>query len=484
MAVEYDLVVIGGSTAAVYAAVAAAHLQARVALVEPHQVMKNWLGTGFIHSKALNQVARVAHHLGEAHQFGVFWETESDAQPRFTQACEWANSVVSTLEDVHSPAILASLGIDFIAGNGEFCRLPHFAFVVNSRHLRARAYLIATGSRLVIPEIEGLADIGYLEPADIWQQPVSLEYSHPSWVIIGGGCVGIELAQTLVRLGVNVTLVVSDSHILPKEDPDVSLLLQAQLEAEGVRVCTQAEVKQVKRIENKKWVLVGNKAIEADEVILATFGQPNIENLNLEAVGVKLNRAGIQLNEKLQTTNPRIYACGDVFGGYQFAHIADYEARIALKNALFLPIFKVDYRSIPWAIFSDPMLARVGLTEAEAMRRYGKEVLVLRQYFKTVNRAVLMGETTGLCKIVVRRNGEILGASIVGPEGGELIHILALAMHQRLKVSAIAQPTISPSLSEIIYQTAAEWHRQRLSSNTLLKDLLESFFNLRRSWRS
>jgi len=490
MAVDYDLVVIGDTQAGRHAAVAAARLQARVALVEPQQPAKNSLGTGFIHSKALTQVAALNKRLGEVNQFGVFWETESDKQLqptpsiRFADAWEWASGVVSTVEELHSPAVLASLGVDIITGGGEFCRRPHLAFVARDRHLRSRAYLIASGSRAAIPDIEGLESTGYLTPGDIWQQTIPKQLPS-SLVVIGGGAVGTEMAQTLVRLGVSVTLVVKGSHILPKEDPEASFLVQSQLETEGVRVLTEAAVTQVKRIDDKKWILGGNKAIEADEIMLVTRQMPNVEALNLEGVGVKWHRRGIELNEKLQTTNPRIYACGDAIGGYQFAHIAEYEARVALKNALFLPIFKLDYRGIPWAIFSDPQLARVGLTEAQARRRYGKDVLVLRQYFKTVSRALMLGETTGLCKIIVRGNGEILGASIVGSEAGELIHAIALAMRQKLKVDAIANlPHISPTLSEIISQTAAEWHRQRLSSNTRLEDLLEGFFNLRRSWSS
>ena len=485
MTVDYDLVIIGGTQAGRRAAVAAAQLQARVALVEPHPPVKNWLGAGFIHSKALTQVGRVARNVRDASQFGIYLENDlRHASIRCGEAWEWASGVVSTLEEQQSPAVLASLGVEVIAGAGEFCRKPHLAFVVNHRHLRARAYLIATGSTLSLPEIEGFYATGAITPADMWQQPTSQQLSG-SWVVIGGNAVGTEVTQTLARLGVDVTLVVKSEHILAKEDPEAARLIQAQLEAEGVRVLVQTQVRQVKRIDDKKWVLAGNKAIEADEILLATRQQPNVETLNLEGVGVKWNRRGIHLNDKLQTTNPRIYACGDAIGGYQFAHIADYEARIALKNALFLPVFKVDYRGIPRAIFSDPMLARVGLTEAQSRRRYGKDVFVLREYCKTASRAVLLGETTGLCKIIVRGNGEILGASIVGAEAGELIHVLALAVRQKLNVGAIASlPHISPTLSEVIEKTASGWHQQRLGSNPKLQNFLEALFNWRRSWFS
>lgn len=509
MTVEYDLIVIGGSTAGTYAAVAAAHLNARVALVEPQGLQTNWLGYGALYTQALTQVGRVAQQVRDAPQFGIYSSDPDSTEQRqtssvqLTEAMQWADAVVHTCSEQYSPAILASLGVDVITGVGEFCRRPHLGFIVNNRRLRARAYLIATGSRPVVPDIEGLQTVGYLTPTDIWQEglkkglqvdSLKVEDSNlqpsarplqGSWVVIGGGPIGIELAQTLARLNCEVTLVMKALHILPNEDPEASRLVQAQLEAEGVRVLTESPVTQVRQIDDKKWVQAGNRAIEADEIILATGQMLNIESLNLEGVGVKFHRQGLELNEKLQTTNPRIYACGDVVGGYQFRHIAQYEASIALKNALFAPFFKVDYRGIPWAIFCDPQLAQVGLTEAQARQRYGKDVFVVRQYFKALDKAQILGETTGFCKIVGRLNGEILGASIVGPDASELIGTIALSVRQKLKVKAIANlPHISPTLSEITHKTALEWQRQRQSRNKTLQNFLESFFNLRRNWSS
>lgn len=486
MTVEYDLVVIGGSTAATYAALAAARLNARVALVENEPLQTSWLGQGAIYTHALAQVGRVAQQVRDAAQLGIHFPIADSTEPppvpslQFSEAMQWTQAVVSTCSELNSSAVLASSGVDVITGVGEFCRLPNLGLIVNERRLRSRAYLIATNSRPAIPNIEGLETIGYLTPADIWHQELL-----GSWVVIGGGPIGTQLAQTLARLNCDVTLVVRGSHLLSKEDPEAASLVQAQLEAEGVRVLTQSPVTHVRQIEDKKWVQAGNRAIEADEILVATGQQLNIESLNLEGVGVKFNRQSLELNEKLQTTNPRIYACGDVWGGYQFAHIAQYEARIALKNALFMPVFKVDYRGIPWAIFSEPQLAQVGMMEAQARRRYGKDVFVVRQYFKTLDKAQLLGETTGFCKIVGRQNGQILGASIVGPDASELIGAIALAIRQKIKVNAIANlPYVSPTLSEITHKTAMEWQRQRLSRNKTLHNFLEGFFNLRRNWSS
>ncbi len=470
-----------------------------------------------MYTQALAQVGRVIQQVSDAPQLGIHFSTvdSPEQQPvlsvQIAEAIQWAKEVVDTCSEQNSPVILGSFGVDVITGTGEFCRLPHLAFVVNNRRLRARAYLIATGSRPEVPDIDGVQTIDYCTPADIFQKRLQVESSpelkvgrlkvedsnqpsslqpltdqlQGSWVIMGASPISLELAQTLARLKCEVTLVVDASQILPKEDPEASLLVQAQLEAEGIRILTNSPVTQLRRIEDKIWVQAGDQAIEADEIVLATGYQPNVEGLNLEGVGVKYNRQGLELNEKLQTTNPRIYACGDVAGGYQFAHIAQYEASIALKNALFFPVHKVDYRGIPWAIFCDPQLARVGLTEAQARRRYGKDVFVVRQSFKTLDKAQLLGETIGFCKMIGRQNGEILGALIVSSQATELIGAITLAMRQKVKMKALADlPHLSPTLSEIIHKTALEWQQQRHSRNETLQKFWEGFFNLRRNWSS
>lgn len=479
MAVDYDVVIIGGLTAGRYAAIAAAQLRATVALVEPEE------GRSPIWPHALTELGRVMQQQRLASQFGIHSLHEDSGQNceslLWSEAMQWAKMLVSNLEEQNSPAVLAALGVDVIVGSGQFERQAHLAFAVNGRRLRARSFLIATGSRQWIPDIEGLETTGYLTAPEVWQ---SLAQPNPPqrWAIVGGDPVGIQMAQTLSRLGLNVTLVLRRSHILPQEDPDIAQLVQATLEAEGVRVLTATPVTQMKRIEGTKWLQAGDEAIETDEILLAAGQQPNVENLNLEAVGVKWNRRGLQLNKKLQTTNPRIYACGDVISGYQFTNIANYEAKIALKNALFFPVFKVDYRSLPWAIFCDPQMVRVGLTEEQARRKHGKNILVLRQYFKTLAAAQLHGETTGLCKLIVLRNGEILGAALVGLHAGELVNVFSLALAQKLKVAALATLSpVYPTMSEIFDQIATEYRQASLTNNTFLQNCLEGFFNLRRT---
>ncbi|MCC5648796.1 NAD(P)/FAD-dependent oxidoreductase [Nostoc sp. XA013] len=482
MTIDYDVVIIGSSLAGYYAALAATQLRATVALVEPK------LDYGFTHHHALTEIGKLGQKLNDAASFGIH-ATHTDTSEEchismaWQEAMLYAQCVASNLKEQHSPGILAALGVDVIVGSGQFQSSPQLAFAVNNRLLRARTYLLASGSRPEIPEIEGLEITGYLTLSNIWQS-LQGPILPKNWVIIGGIPQSIEIAQTLARFGCSVTLVVKHPYVLPNIDPEIGILLQAQLEVEGVRVLTDKRVTQVRLIEGKKWIQAGEKAIETDEILVAIGQQPNLESLNLATVGVKWHRRSLVVNDKLQTTNHRIYACGDVIGGYDFANIANYEAKIALNNALFFPRLKVDYRSIPWAIFSVPMVAQVGLTEAQAKRLFNRdEILVLRHYFKTVAAAQLRGETTGMCKLIVLRNGKILGASICGAEAGELINLIALALSQKIKVKDLANLSpVYPSFSEILEQTAREWSKQKLNSNIALQEFLEGFFHFRRNW--
>jgi pyruvate/2-oxoglutarate dehydrogenase complex dihydrolipoamide dehydrogenase (E3) component len=479
---DYDVVIIGGSLAARYAALNARQLRATVALVEPKS------GFGFIHHQAMGELAKLAQTLGNAAQFGIHTSQGDNRAEKHEVSVAWQEAlfyiqgVSSNHLLQHSPAILAGQGIDVIVGSGQFQASPDLGFFVNNRLLKGRTYLLAA-SVPAIPNIDGLQKTGYFTTSNIWQ---SLTESAPpkNSVIIGGTPQTIELAQTLARLGCSVTLIVKHPYILPDIDPEIAQLLQAQLEVDGVSIITDTIVTQVRRIDDKKWIQAGDKAIETDEIIVATKQQPNGESLNLAAVGVKWHNSRVLVNEMLQTTNPRIYACGDVIGGYDVPNIANYEAKIALKNALFFPRLKVDYRCLPWAIFTQPTLAQVGLTEAQAKRRYRhNQILVLQQYFKSLTAAQLQDNTTGICKLIVLRNGEILGASILGTEAGELINIIALAISQKIAVKYLADLSpVYPSFSEILSQTAQLWNQHKLNSNFALEEFLDDFFQFRRDW--
>lgn len=490
MTLDYDIVIIGGSLAGRYAALSATQLKAKVALVEPKsngglQSVARFYE--FIYSQVLGEIGNFAQRLGESEPFGIYALCADSTEKcqisvDMPQTALYAHAVVSNLQQQLSPAVLAAKGVDVIVGSGQFQSSPTLGFAINSRLLRARSYLLAT-SVYASPKIEGLQQTGFLTLSNIGQS-LSSPTLLKNWVIIGGVPQSVELGQTLVRLGCNVTLIVDRPYILSHLDSEIAHLLCSQLEADGVRILTQTQVTQVRRIDRKKWIQAGDKAIETDEIVVATGYQPNIESLNLADVGVKWQQHRLIVNDKLQTTNPHIYACGDVIGGYDCLNLAIYEANIALQNALFFPRVKVDYRCIPWAIMTHPMVTQVGLTEAQAKRQYGhNEVIVLQQYFKTLVAAQLRDETSGICKLIVLRNGEIVGASVLGAQAREIINIVALAIAQKIKVKHLANlSTVSPSFSEILEQTAKQWTHQRLSNNTTLQGLLENFFHFLRHW--
>jgi len=454
MAPDYDLVILGDRPGGLAAARMAAQCQARVALVAPSSVPNSLSYDPLTWLQAWR----------EGCQPGQTWAEVRQCCQAVTQAL-W-----------ESPSALALAGVDVVVGQGRFCRQPHLGVVTGDRQLAGRTYLLATGYRPRLPTIKGLAATGYITFIDLPQQ----ESLPERLVILGSDPIGIALAQFLVRWGVQVTLVIP-GRLLPAEDEEMAYGIQTQLEAEGVQVYCRQGVSRVQTLEGEKLLQVGTEAIAADEILVAVGSEPDLETLNLAATGVKQCRGGVILNRKLQTSHPRIYGCGAVAGGYPWPHIARYEAGVVVKNVLGLPLFTVNYQALPWIIPTDPPLARVGLTEAQARRRYGQDVAVLRQSFQSLNRAQIQGVTVGCCKLVVGRGGKLLGAHIWGAEAGEMIGAVALAIAKGLEVRTLAQTCrLAPTFCEILGQTASQWRQQQLWSRPWTQDLLESFFNWRR----
>ncbi len=385
---------------------------------------------------------------------------------------KYARAAIERLERQHHPALLAAMGIDPIVGVGKFQLLPHLGLNIGGRFIRAKSYLIATGSIPANPQIPGLEEIDYLtidRLTEIGETPIP-QY----WAIVGAETIGVELAQTLARLGCQVTLIVETEQILPHEDRKFANYIQAQLEADGVRIYLVTTVMAVMENGASKLVVLDSESIAVDEIFIALPERPLIESFNLTEVGVAYDRKGISIDAKLRTSNPNIYACGsvcgNVLGGYRSDGLTQSEAKIAVHNALSWRKTKVNYNSynrFPWAVYTDPPLARVGMKIAEAIQSKRKDIIILEQYFKNCPQAILNNTTTGLCQIIVTYKGDILGAAIVGQNAPELIQILALAIQHKLKIADLKTfPSLSPSYTELIDLTLEEWYKYQRDKNS------------------
>jgi pyruvate/2-oxoglutarate dehydrogenase complex dihydrolipoamide dehydrogenase (E3) component len=384
---------------------------------------------------------------------------------------KYARAAIDRLETQHHPALLAAMGIDTIVGMGKFRLQPHLGFDIDGRFIRAKAYLIATGSIPAHPQIPGLEEIDYLtidRLTEVAENPIPQH-----WAIIGTETIGVELAQTLARLGCQVTLLIETEQILPHEDRKFANYMQAQLEADGVRIYLVTTVMAVMQNGISKLVILDSESIAVDEIFIALPERPLIEPFNLAEVGVAYDRKGISIDSKLRTSNPKIYACGsvcgNVLGGYRSDSLTQSEAKVAVHNALSWRKTKVNYNnynSFPWAIYTEPPLARVGMKIDEVIQSKRKDIIILEQYFKNCHQAILNNTNTGLCQIIATHKGDILGAAIVGQNAPELIQILALAIQHKLKITDLKIfPSLSLSYNELIDLTIEEWYKYQRNKN-------------------
>jgi pyruvate/2-oxoglutarate dehydrogenase complex dihydrolipoamide dehydrogenase (E3) component len=353
---------------------------------------------------------------------------------------------------------------------------------IDGRFIRAKSYLIASGSIPANPQIPGLEEIDYLT---IDRLTEIAEMAIPQyWAIIGAETIGVELAQTLAKLGCQVTLIVETEQILPNEDRKFSSYIQAQLEADGVRIYLVTNVMAVMQNGASKLVVLDSESIAVDEIFIALPERPLIEPFNLTEVGVAYDRKGISIDNKLRTSNPNIYACGsvcgNVLGGYRSDGLTQSEAKIAVHNALSWRKTKVNYNSynsFPWAVYTEPPLARVGMKIDEAIQSKRKDIIILEQYFKNCPQAIISNATTGLCQIIATHKGDILGAAIVGQNAPELIQIIALAIQHNLKITDLKTfPSLSPSYTELIDLTLEEWYKYQLNKNGKQRSWLSRFW--------
>ena len=449
---RYDLVVIGMGSGGMVAAELAATLGLKVVVVERGRVGGDCLWTGCVPSKALLASAKVAHHLRTADRWGLpSMDPEIDTELVWKRIRAVQHEIATSDDD---PDRYRRMGVEILAGTARLVG-PN-AVDVEGRRLKTRFVLLCTGSRPVEPDIPGLGDAGFLTSETIFE----LDRAPASVIAIGGGPISIELSQGLTRLGVPVTVLQKGPGILPRDEPELVALLTDRLRAEGVDLRLDVSVERVEVVDGRK-VVHGTEGGEArtwsaDELLVGVGRAPNVESLGLEAAGVAVGKRGVEVDGRMRTNVPSVYAAGDVAGRYLFTHAAAYEAVRAVRD-MFLPGKGTADAVIPWCTFTDPELAHVGLTTAEARERHGDDVEVLRFDLSHSDRARADGATEGRIMAVCGPKGRLVGAHALSPSGGELIHELALAIDQGLRFRDLSGMVHAyPTLSTSIAQMAAE----------------------------
>ncbi|MEO6870584.1 MAG: mercuric reductase [Chthoniobacterales bacterium] len=455
----YNLVVIGAGTAGLVTAAGATGLGARVALIERNKMGGDCLNFGCVPSKALISSARLLHQMRNAEPWGV-----QSVEPNFKFAEVFARmrDARAELAPLDSRERFESLGVDVFEEEATFVSPNEIE--VSGQKLRARNFIIASGSRAVVPPVIGTSNVPYFTNETIFDD---LQEKPESLLIIGGGPIGCELGQMFQRLGVKVTLLDHQKRLLSKEDPEVSDFAREFLEADGVRVLTEVKIESAELTDGRITLRYGGKSVSGDALLVAAGRQPNVENLNLQKAGVQFTEKGVTVDEHLETTQPGIYAIGDVVGQLQFTHVADYHARIAIRNTLVPFGFlrqKVDYSVVPWCTYLDPEIATVGLTETAA-KEQGIACDRIVQEMKEVDRAVLERAEAGFARVLVKHGSdEVIGATIVGAHAGELIQEFVLAMKHDIGLQKIASTIYAyPTFAGLILKSAEKLNKKRLT---------------------
>lgn len=464
----YNLVVIGAGTAGLVTAAGAAMLGAKVALVEKHLMGGDCTNVGCVPSKTLIRSARVVADIQYAQKFGI--DTPREINIDFPAVMERLRRIRAEISPNDSAKrFKEEFGVDVFFGEARFRDTE--TVEVADKILRYKKAAIATGSHPTKLSIEGLEESGYLTNETVF----SLTQRPNRLAVIGGGYIGCELAQTFQRLGSEVVLLQKGDRLLSREDAQAAEIIQKTFVREGIQLLLSSKIKRIERKENEKVIHYELNGIEqmlvVDEILVATGRSPNIENLNLEAVGVKSDqKSGIIINDYLQTTNPRIYAVGDVCMKWKYTHAANAAARIVIQNALFSILGvgrkKLSSLTMPWCTYTDPEVAHVGMYPEEAEEK-GMEIDTFCIPLNDVDRAIVDGETEGFASLHVKKGTDkILGATIVARHAGEMIGEITLAMTNNLGLSAIAK-TIHPypTQAEVIQKAAENYSLGRLTQS-------------------
>jgi pyruvate/2-oxoglutarate dehydrogenase complex dihydrolipoamide dehydrogenase (E3) component len=454
-----DLCVIGAGSGGLSVAAAAARLGAEVVLIERHKMGGECLNTGCVPSKSLLAAAKRAQAMREAHAFGIR-PVEPEIEYRSVQ--KHIKDVIAAIAPNDSAERYTGMGVRVILADARFTNRS--TVVAGDMEIQARRFVLATGSSPAIPPVPGLDRVPHFTNETIFNAPSLPRHL----LIIGGGAVGLEMAQAYRRLGSEVT-VIEAAIPLARDDAEMRRPVIAKLTAEGVRLLDQARLERVESRGGQVRVVFAKDgrsySLDGSHLLIATGRRPNLEGLNLEDAGIRYDPNGITVNSALKTSNRRVYAIGDVINGPRFTHVANYHAGLVVRNALFRLPVKTDHLSIPWVTFTDPELAHVGLTEEGAKKKHGDKIQVLRWPYNENDRAQAERVTDGFLKVITARNGRILGASIVGHNAGEIIQMWSLAMQKGIDIKAMASITCPyPTLAEINKRAAMMHFVPKLTS--------------------
>jgi len=463
---DRNVIVIGAGSAGLVSAYIAAAVKAKVTLIEKHRMGGDCLNTGCVPSKALIRSAKLLSHIRRARAFGV---KEATADFAFADAMERVQRVIEAIEPHDSVARYSGLGVECLKGEAKI--VSPWEVQINGKILTTRSIVIAAGARPFVPPIPGVEQVGYLTSDTVW----NLRKLPARLVVFGGGPIGCELAQCFARLGSKVTQVEMLPRIMIREDPEISEMVLARFREEGVDVRLEHKAKQFLVENGEKALICEHKGEDVrilfDEVLVAVGRIANTAGYGLEELGIPVTRSRtVETNEFLQTLYPNIYACGDVAGPYQFTHTAAHQAWYAAVNALFGGVkkFRADYSVIPWATFTEPEVARVGLNEIEAKEK-GVAYEVTRYGIDDLDRAIADSEAHGLVKVLTAPGKDrILGVTIVGEHAGDLIAEYILAMRHGIGLNKILGTIhIYPTLSEANKYAAGNWKREHAPQNVL-----------------
>jgi len=458
--IKTDICVIGAGSGGLSVAAGASQMGAGTVLVERGKMGGDCLNYGCVPSKALLAAGKTAQNMRKSAPFGV-----QPVDPVIDHAIVYGHvqSVIGAIEPNDSVERFEGLGVNVIQAEGRF--LDRHTLEAGGKRIKARRFVIATGSSAFVPPIPGLDDVSFHTNETIF----TADKFPDRLIVIGGGPIGCEMAQAHRHLGADVTILEMFS-IMPKDDPELVDVARQSMTRDGINIREGVRVVRVEKTDSGVAVVVeadGNEErVEGSDLLLATGRAANVGSLNLDAAGVRYTPKGIEVDRRLRTSNRHIFAIGDCAGGLQFTHVAGYHAGIVIRNALFRLPAKADHRTVPWVTFTSPEVAQVGLTEDAARSSHGDGIRILRWPYHENDRAQAQRQTDGLIKAVVTPKGHILGAGIVGANAGELIQTWVLAMSQKAKIGALASMIAPyPTLGEINKRAAGSFYTPSLFSD-------------------